>query len=47
MPTIMRLDLITPGLLTVGIDASPPPPLHMGKPGSPDFSGFDASPSTI
>jgi ABC-type amino acid transport substrate-binding protein len=41
MPTIMRLDLITPGLLTVGIDASPPPPLHMGKPASPDFSGFE------
>jgi polar amino acid transport system substrate-binding protein len=37
----MSLDLLTPGLLTVGIDASPPPPLHMGNPGSPDFSGFE------
>jgi polar amino acid transport system substrate-binding protein len=37
----MRLGLLTPGVLTVGIDASPPPPLHMGEPGSPEFSGFE------
>lgn len=37
----MNLDLITPGVLMVGIDASPPPPLHMGEPDSPDFSGFE------
>lgn len=37
----MRLDLIESGVLTVGIDASPPPPLHMGEPGSPDFGGFE------
>lgn len=37
----MSLGLITPGALLVGIDASPPPPLHMGDPDSPDFSGFE------
>ncbi len=37
----MSLGLLTAGALTVGIDASPPPPLHMGEPGSPDFSGFE------
>ena len=37
----MNLQLITPGVLTVGIDASPPPPLHMGDPESQDFSGFE------
>jgi len=37
----MSLDLLTPGMLTVGIDASPPPPLHMGEPGSLEFSGFE------
>jgi ABC-type amino acid transport substrate-binding protein len=37
----MRLDLLTPGVLTVGIDASPPPPLHMGEPDTPGFSGFE------
>lgn len=37
----MSLDLLTPGVLTVGIDASPPPPLHMGTPGSADFFGFE------
>jgi polar amino acid transport system substrate-binding protein len=37
----MSVDLLTPGVLTVGIDASPPPPLHMGEPGSPEFSGFE------
>jgi ABC-type amino acid transport substrate-binding protein len=37
----MSLGLITPGALIVGIDAAPPPPLHMGEPDSPDFSGFE------
>ncbi len=37
----MNLDLLTPGVLTVGIDASPPAPLHMGEPDSPGFSGFE------
>jgi ABC-type amino acid transport substrate-binding protein len=37
----MSLDLLTPGVLTVGIDASPPAPLHMGEPDTPGFSGFE------
>lgn len=37
----MRPSLNTPGVLLVGVDASPPPPLHMGEPDSPDFSGFE------
>lgn len=37
----MNLDLLMPGLLTVGIDASPPPPLHMGEPDTAGFSGFE------
>jgi ABC-type amino acid transport substrate-binding protein len=37
----MTVDLLEPGVLTIGIDASPPPPLHMGEPGAPDFSGFE------
>jgi ABC-type amino acid transport substrate-binding protein len=37
----MSFDLLTPGVLTVGIDASPPAPLHMGEPDTPGFSGFE------
>ncbi len=37
----MSLDLLTPGVLTIGIDASPPAPLHMGEPDTPGFSGFE------
>lgn len=30
-----------PGVLTVGVDESPPPPLCFGLPGTPDFRGFE------
>ena len=33
--------LVAPGALTVGIDAAPPPPLHIGDPHAPDFCGFE------
>ncbi len=40
----MRADidkLVSPGVLTIGVDESPPPPLNFGIPGSPDFRGFE------
>ena len=37
----MSRDPLTPDVLTVGIDASPPAPLHMGEPDTPGFSGFE------
>ena len=38
-----RVDLptATPGVLMVGIDDSPPPPMELGEPGSTEFSGFE------
>jgi polar amino acid transport system substrate-binding protein len=33
--------LASPGVLTIGVDESPPPPLNFGIPGSPDFVGFE------
>ena len=38
-----RVDLATatPGVLVVGIDESPPPPMELGEPGSAEFSGFE------
>jgi polar amino acid transport system substrate-binding protein len=33
--------LASPGVLTIGVDESPPPPLNFGLPGSPDFVGFE------
>lgn len=30
-----------PGVLRVGIDDSPPPPMEMGEPGSSDFRGYE------
>lgn len=30
-----------PGQLLVGIDDSPPPPMEIGDPGSPDFRGYE------
>lgn len=33
--------LVSPGVLTIGVDESPPPPLNFGTPGSPDFVGFE------
>jgi ABC-type amino acid transport substrate-binding protein len=29
------------GFLTVGIDDSPPPPMELGDPGTPEFSGYE------
>ncbi len=37
----VHLPLVEPGVLTIGVDESPPPPLHMGDPGSEDFAGFE------
>lgn len=31
----------TPGVLAVGVDESPPPPLCFGLPGTPEFRGFE------
>jgi polar amino acid transport system substrate-binding protein len=33
--------LVSPGVLTIGVDESPPPPLNFGIPGAPDFRGFE------
>jgi polar amino acid transport system substrate-binding protein len=33
--------LVSPGVLTIGVDESPPPPLNFGVPGAPDFRGFE------
>ncbi len=35
------LPLVNAGTLTVGVDASPPPPMHMGDPDTPGFTGFE------
>ncbi len=35
------LPLAEPGVLIVGVDASPPPPMQIGDPGSHDFRGFE------
>jgi polar amino acid transport system substrate-binding protein len=35
------LPLIEPGVLTIGVDASAPPPLH-SDPSAPNFDGFEA-----
>jgi polar amino acid transport system substrate-binding protein len=35
------LPTATPGVLMVGIDDSPPPPMDLGEPGSAGFSGFE------
>jgi polar amino acid transport system substrate-binding protein len=36
-----ELPTATPGVLTVGIDDSPPPPMELGEPGDPDFRGYE------
>jgi ABC-type amino acid transport substrate-binding protein len=35
------LKTLEAGVLTVGVDESPPPPFHMGEPNSPNFGGFE------
>jgi ABC-type amino acid transport substrate-binding protein len=35
------LPTATWGVLTVGIDDSPPPPMEIGDPASPDFDGYE------
>jgi len=37
----VELPTATPGVLMVGIDDSPPPPMELGEPGSAEFSGFE------
>jgi polar amino acid transport system substrate-binding protein len=33
--------LVRPGVLSIGVDESPPPPFHMGNPASEKFEGFE------
>ncbi len=39
--TTSQVTLVQSGFLTIGVDASPPPPFHSGEPGSPEFCGFE------
>jgi polar amino acid transport system substrate-binding protein len=41
MKAIQDDELVTPGVLTIGVDASPPPPLNFGVPGAANFEGFE------
>ncbi len=36
-----RLPTAEPGVLIVGIDDSPPPPMELGEPGEADFRGYE------
>jgi glutamine transport system substrate-binding protein len=38
---VTRLPTREPGVLIVGIDDSPPPPMELGEPGSADFRGYE------
>jgi ABC-type amino acid transport substrate-binding protein len=39
--SVTSLPTATWGVLTVGIDDSPPPPMEIGDPASPDFDGYE------
>ncbi len=39
---MQQLPLIQPSILTIGVDASAPPPLH-SDPDAPDFDGFEVN----